>query len=62
MSLIQDQFLKMDQVCEILQIDRSQFYKLRKRGQFPPTVMIGYHPRWSLIELQKTLISKTKKG
>jgi predicted DNA-binding transcriptional regulator AlpA len=55
MSLIQDQFLKMDQVCEILQISRCQFWKLRKRGEFPPTVIIGDSPRWSAIELQKTL-------
>jgi len=61
MSLIQDQFLKIDQVCEILQIDRSQFYKLRKRGQFPPTVKVGDHPRWSLIKLQEALQPKTKK-
>lgn len=61
MTFIKDQFLNMDQVCEILQIDRSQFYKLRKRGQFPPTVMIGYHPRWSLIELHGILKSKSNK-
>lgn len=55
MSLIQDQFLKIDQVCEILQISRSQFLKLRKQGLYTPTVLIGESPRWSAIELQKTL-------
>lgn len=61
MSLIQDQFLKIDQVCEILQIDRSQFWILRKRGEFPHTVIIGDTPRWSAIELQKTLKHKSNK-
>ena len=61
MTFIKDQFLKIDQVCEILQVSRSQFLKLRKQGQFPPTVMVGDTPRWSAIELQKILISKTKK-
>jgi predicted DNA-binding transcriptional regulator AlpA len=61
MSLIQNQFLKIDQVCEILQVSRSQFLKLRKRGQFPPTVIIGDTPRWSAIALQEALQPKTKK-
>lgn len=59
MSLIQDQFLKIDQVCEILQISRSQFLKLRKQGEYTPTVFIGESPRWSLIELQELLQPKT---
>lgn len=61
MSLIQDQFLNMKQVCEILQISRSQFLKLRKQGEYTPTVLIGERPRWSAIELQKTLKHKSNK-
>jgi predicted DNA-binding transcriptional regulator AlpA len=61
MTFIKDQFLKIDQVCEILQVSRSQFLKLRKRGQFPHTVIIGDTPRWSAIELQKALITKSNK-
>ena len=59
MSLIQDQFLKIDQVCEILQISRCHFWKLRKQGLYKPTVLIGESPRWSLIELQELLQPKT---
>ena len=61
MSLINDQFLKIDQVCEILQISRSQFLKLRKRGGFPPTLNVGDTPRWSAIALQKVLSLRHKK-
>lgn len=61
MTFIKDQFLKMNQVCEILQISRCHFWKLRKQGLYTPTVLIGESPRWSAIELQKTLKSKTKK-
>ena len=55
MNLIQDQFLKMDQVCEILQISRCHFWKLRKQGFLPPTVQLGNSPRWSAIALQNIL-------
>jgi len=55
MSLIQDQFLKIGQVCEILQISRSQFWKLRKQGEYTPTVFIGESPRWLAIELPEAL-------
>ena len=61
MNLIQDQFLKIDQACEILQISRSQFLKLRKQGEYTPTVFIGESPRWSAIALQKVLTLKHKK-
>lgn len=61
MTFINDQFLKMDQVCEILQISRCQFWKLRKQGEYTPTVFIGESPRWSAIELQKALNPKTNK-
>ena len=61
MSLINDQFLKIDQACEILQISRSQFLKLRKQGEYTPTVFIGESPRWSAIALQKVLTLKNKK-
>jgi predicted DNA-binding transcriptional regulator AlpA len=61
MTFIEDQFLKIDQVCEILQISRSQFLKLRKQGEYTPTVFIGESPRWSAIELQELLQPKTKK-
>jgi len=60
MTLIKDQFLKIDQVCEILQVCRSKFLKLRKRGEFPPTLNVGDTPRWSAIELQKALSPKHK--
>jgi len=61
MTLIQDQFLKMDQVCEILQISRCQFWKLRKQGLYTPTVLIGESPRWSAIALQNILNLNPKK-
>jgi len=61
MSLINDQFLKINQVCEILQISRCHFWKLRKQGEFPPTVNLGDTPRWSAIALQKVLTLKRKK-
>lgn len=61
MAFINDQFLKIDQVCEILQVSRSQFWKMRKKGWFPPTVIVGDTPRWSAIELQKLLQPKIRK-
>lgn len=61
MTFIKDQFLKMEQVCEILQISRCQFWKLRRRGFFPPTVRIGDSPRWSAIALQEFLTLNPKK-
>jgi predicted DNA-binding transcriptional regulator AlpA len=61
MTFINDQFLNIDQVCEILQVSRSQFWKMRKKGWFPSTVNVGDRPRWSAIELKKALKTKPKK-
>jgi predicted DNA-binding transcriptional regulator AlpA len=51
-SVKKDEFLSVENVCELLGISRSQFWRLRKAGKFKKPA-IEYPPRWKRSDIEK---------
>jgi predicted DNA-binding transcriptional regulator AlpA len=50
-SVKKDEYLSVENVCELLGISRSQFWRLRKAGKFKKPA-IEYPPRWKRSDIE----------
>ncbi|WP_370611558.1 helix-turn-helix transcriptional regulator [Klebsiella aerogenes] len=58
--LDQDQFLRVDDVADMIGISTKHIYALVKRGEFPVQYRFGRCARWSLREVNSWLEARSK--
>lgn len=56
--MVLEKYLTHEEVCDYLGISRSQFYKLWKIGDVPPSVTIGKTQRFNPESIKKWLDDK----
>ena len=55
---VTDALLNARDTMRYLNVGKSNFYSLRRRGLLPPAIMIGRSPRWRREDLDKWIESQ----